>query len=328
MKPLSIALLCLFVMTPFLVMADIRCDAVTAAQTLRTHYDQILDTAVSDAAQQMALQYTRDAQAGTVVADGEPVSDLSVEAFFTAFCDGMGANTQTARERLRIHVPVIVVASRDSARLYMPRAVRSAEGKTACRHVCVNIMPYPYSYGMGDRTILFTTGTDIYMGDPLQGVGWTTHWQDAPVGERFADEATFEAARLRALRDTVACQLEMGLALAATSDVAGRFDLPAGRSAAFRNAVSDGGLFVFVEGLPVGSTESYQTFAFGGARVAAREPVVGWHSASAAWYCTEDCGELLARLGKGLIQPDDLRHFSNKEEAASEGFRPCPFCCP
>ncbi len=176
--------------------------------------------------------------------------------------------------------------------------------------------------------MLFTTGKEILVGDPSQGTVRTAHWQDTPVAELFAGESAFEAARLRALRDAISSQLELGLSLASASGDAGRFDLPAGHSAAFRNAVADGGLFVFVQGLPVGTTDTYRTFAFGGARVVAREPVVGWRTPEDAWYCVADCERLMAGINGGTVQPDDLCHFSSPEEAAAEGFRPCPVCRP
>jgi hypothetical protein len=348
MKPLSIALLCLFIMAPFLVMADIRCDALMAAQTLRSHYDRVLDTAVSDAARQMAGQSTGDTRSGVVQPDasmpnGPSAADLSVESFFASFCDGMGANTAASRERLRTHVPVIVMATRTGARLYMPRTVLAPDGQSSCRHVCVNVAPYVFQQAAAGQNategqdategtdallVLFTTGKEILVGDPSQGTVRTAHWQDTPVAELFAGESAFEAARLRALRDAISSQLELGLSMASASGDAGRFDLPAGHSAAFRNAVADGGLFVFVQGLPVGTTDTYRTFAFGGARVVAREPVVGWRTPEEAWYCVADCERLMAGIYGGTILPDDLCHFSSPEEAAAEGFRPCPVCRP
>ena len=339
MKPLSIALLCLFILAPFLLMMEVRCDALMAAHSLRAHYDMVLDNAISDAADQMALHAS---EAGYADASALRIaSNMAVERFFASLCDGMGANTQGSRDRLRAHVPVIVVASREEALLYMPRSVEAGDGAGTQQYLCLYAVPYAFQVDEDSPLVLFTMGSGIHVLNRETGesghADWHAFGENGQMREHtdtlgmiplFESVATYESRRLKTIRDVVTQQLDTGLRLLSATQPTGQFDLPASKAAAFRNAVSDVGLFAFVQGLPVGTEQAYQTFAFGGGRVVRREPVTGWVLGEDKRYCAPDCPLLMEHMAAGTLPLDDIRYFSSPREAAAEGYRPCSCCHP
>lgn len=339
MKPLSIALLCLFILAPFLLMMEVRCDALMAAHSLRAHYDMVLDNAISDAADQMALHASETGYADA--SELRLASDLAVERFFASLCDGMGANTAVSRDRLRTHVPVIVVATREEALLYMPQSVEADDGSATRQYLCLHAAPYALQVGEGSPLVLFTMGSGIHVLSRETGESGHADWHAfSENGQRrdnigtletlplFESVEEFESRRLKTIRDVVTQQLDTGLRLFSDTQSNGQFDLPASKAAAFRNAVSDVGLFAFVQGLPVGSEQTYQTFAFGGGRVVKREPVTGWAVGEDKRYCAPDCPLLLEHMAGGTLTPDDFRYFSSPREAAAEGYKACSGCRP
>ena len=342
MKPLSIVLLCLFVMAPFLLMMEIRCDSLTAVQSLRTHYDSVLDNAISDAAQQLA-NHSAAADYGNDN-DMDFDADLAVEMFFSSLCNGLGAQSQEAQDRLRERVPVVVVALRDQALLYLVRKTENHTLGSQYRHACVQVVPYMQMAPETEPLVLFSMGPEVRIMSRINGAAYLGDWHQfdedgllyeesdtADIATRkpmlFETEATFSASRMRAVRDAITRQLETGIAVTTRTDATGILNLPVIKDASFRNAVTGVGLFAFVKGLPVGTQQEYQTLAFGGGRVVHREPVTGWEQSGQRRYCSPDCAELLEALEQMLIV-DTVRYFSNSHEAALEGYMPCSHCRP
>ena len=345
MKPLSIVLLCLFVMAPFLLMMEIRCDALAAAQSLRSHYDAVLDNAVSDAAQELA-HHTQAAGYGSESGTGMEIeADLAVELFFSSVCSGLGAESPHAQDRLRERIPVIVVAMRDQALLYL---VRKAEGQpqgSRYRHTCVRVVPYAQNLEKTGPLVLFSMGREVRVLNSINGGISSGDWHQydemgclieenaalqatSKLSRLFETEEAFSNSRLRAIRDTITDQLETGMQVSTMADATGLVKLPAIQDASFRNAVTGVGLLAFVKGLPVGTQQAYQTLAFGGGRVVQRKPVTGWEADGQKRYCAPDCPVLLSVLPADTAAANGLRHFSNAQEASAEGYRPCTHCRP
>lgn len=328
MKPISIVLLCLFAMAPFLLMAEVRSNALTAALSLRSHYDAVIDNALSDTADRLAASVT-----GHGYSDVEAIhvdADLAVEEFLDALADGLGAETASARARIAGKVPVMVVALHDSAVLYALLPVPDEEGQARFRHVCFPEVPYVWNDTKNACLIGFTMSSEVRVFDRETGETDVLSWQEAQVGgtQLFASEEDFVALRLRTLRDVVTGLMENGLQLSQPEGQHGSFDLPAAQDAAFRNGIRDVGMFAFLQGLPVGSEKTYQTFAFGGGRIVRRKPVTGWSNQGRRIYCRADCDDLLQAMGVPGFEMNDLRYFANPEEAASEGYAPCSLCRP
>ena len=368
MKPLSIVLLCLFVMAPFLLMMEVRCDSLTAVQSLRTHYDSVLDNAISDAAQQLANHSTAVGYEDDGGMDFD--ADLAVEMFFSSLCSGLGAQSQYAQDRLRESVPVVVVALRDQAMLYLVRKMENQIIGSQYRHVCVQVVPYTQMAADTKPLVLFSMGPEVRVLNRITGTTYMGDWHqfdeeglfyenNGPADfatrkpDLFETEAVFSASRMRAVRDAITLQLETGIAVATRPDATGTdatgtddtgtdatgtgatgthatgvLNLPVIKDASFRNAVTGVGLFAFVKGLPVGTRQEYQTLAFGGGRVVHREPVTGWEHSGQPRYCSPDCQELLEALVEAAFPADTLRYFSNSQEAAQEGYMPCSHCRP
>lgn len=340
MKPLSLAILCLFILAPFLIMTRIRCDALAATQSLRAHYDAVLDTAVSDASESLAWQMTGSGYADPV---GDPLSEaLAVETFFSSLGDGLGITGEASMDRLRSRVPVVVVAGRTQANLYLvcPSMTEGESGHS--RHVCLQSVPYAWERAPGELLVMFTMGDEIRVVNQLSGNPTTGHWQmyssdgQMSTGENvsvvsrlFQSEEAFTGHKLRVIRDVVRSLLEKGILLSTRQEEMGTLLLPTSQDAAFRNAIADVGIFAFVRGLPVGSSREYQTYAFGGGRVVCREPVTGWENAGRKVYCSPACPVLRAALGAPPEgEAERFSYYSTPAEAAEQGYAPCVHCRP
>ncbi len=357
MKPISLAILCLFAMAPFLLMTDIRADSLAKSLELRAYYDAAIDNAISDAAWIMAGSVREGA--GYASGGGLQVDEeAAVSAFFEILSAGLGASgIPSAEARVRAHVPVLVTVGPESAVLRVQAAHLDGNGILVTSPVRMPGKPYSWDPGDGRHFVRFTMGTDVQVYDrldnTLQQASWT-HFSEALPGLRTEEE--FAAKRLDTVTRVVQSLLEEGMALAkagksdipaAADDVlavtglqAGiiadfpeggsgfHFDLPKTEEAAFRRAVSDVGMLAFVQGLPVGGDKTYDTFAFGGGRVIRRTQVAGYLWDERFLYCRTDCRLFLERSTQAGFDADAIRFFATAEEAAAEGYEPCPVCRP
>ena len=357
MKPISLAILCLFAMAPFLLMTDIRSDSLAKSLELRAYYDTAIDNAISDAAWTMAGS-VRDG-AGYGSAGGLQVEEeAAVSAFYETLAAGLGAlGIPSAEARVRSHVPVLLTVGKESAVLRVQAAHLDRNGILVTELVRMPGKPYSWDPGDSRHLVRFTMGTDIQVYDRLDNTlqldSWTRFAETLPG---LRTEEGFASKRLETVTRVVQSLLEEGMALvmsgssnipatvddvlAVTGPHAGvivdlpgggsrfRFDLPKTEDAAFRRAVSDVGMLAFVQGLPVGGDKTYDTFAFGGGRVIRRTQVAGYLWDERFLYCRTDCRLFLERSGQAGFDTDALRFYTAAEEAAAEGYEPCPVCRP
>lgn len=357
MKPISLAFLCLFAMAPFLLMANTRSDFLSKNLEMRAYYDTAIDNAISDAAWTMAGSSGESGGYG----GGEGLradDEAAVAAFFDSLYAGLGASgIPSAEARVRAHVPVVVTVGSQGAVLLVQSPHLDAKGFLVTSQVRMPRRPYSWDPGDGRHLVRFTMGTDIQVYDRVDDILRTENWNYFSTElPRMRTEEEFAARRLETVTRVVRNLLEEGIALAAESasevpdaaddvlPVSGpnagipstlpgsgsgfRFDLPGIGDASFRRAVSDVGILAFVKGLPVGGNSTYDTFAFGGGRIIRKIQVDGYPWDFRLFYCRTDCPLYLERLSSPLFEMDAARFFSTAQEAAAEGYEPCPVCRP
>ncbi len=351
MKPISLAMIALFVFAPFLMLAKIQTDFLQKTLMLRQHYDTAIDNAVSDAAFVLAgsvRMQTSDTEAHRFEADAQE----ALVAFFDSLSNGLGAAGDVMSEsRVRSHVPVVLAVGYQGLILYTNSQYKDAQGVVVSGPVVFPEKPYIWVPEDGRKPVLFTMGSDVILYNDGQ-VSPSSYLKAAALYPEFSDREQFDTMRLSAIAKTVRDALSQGLSLAAmTPDVLhssadgleafrqGRvqnlyrtesgsafLQLPTADDAAFRRAVSDVGLLAFVQGLPVGGNKDYSTFAFGGGRVVKRNGVVGYAWDSRLLYCVEDCVEFQKVSADPAFDLNTMVFFAGPEEAALEGYEPCPDC--
>ncbi len=357
MKLISLAFICLFAMAPFLLMADIRSDFLSKSLDMRSYYDAAIDNAISDAAWVMAGSVREGAGYGS--GEGMQTDEqAAVMAFFDSLYAGLGATGIPAAEaRVRAHVPVLVTVGPHGASLLVQTPYLDGNRVLVTNRVRLPARPYSWDPGDGRHFVRFTMGTDIQVYDRLEDTLRTEPWMNFPsLFPGLQSEDDFASRRLAAITRVVRSLLDEGIALAmagtarvrdtaddvlpvsgpnagvpAVAAEAGygfRFDLPGTGDAAFRRAVSDVGVLAFVQGLPVGGDRTYDTFAFGGGRIIRKTQVVGYSWDSRFFYCRPDCPLYLERLTSPVYESSAARFFPTAQEAAAEGFEPCPACRP
>ena len=354
MKPISLVFLCLFAMAPFLLMAEIRSDVLARTLELRSHYDAAIDNALSDASQVLALSVSgNNGYAASSGVSGD--AGKAVEAFITSLACGLGASAdESGKARVRLHVPVIVSVGPDGAELFSVLPIRGSDGVRLCRTVRLPAVPYAWTSTDGLRIVRFTLGDAIDVAEIGTGVVVSGHWRDMGADlPELATEKGFRSLRTEVVAGVVRSLLESGLEMAAAADAGGpddpmeeagmgalaassvfgldngvttRFDLPNIEDATFRRAVSDVGLLAYVKGMPVGFDRTYDTFAFGGARVVRRQAVAGYMWEQRRIYCRSSCPTYAARSGTSAFQQDSLHWFADSREAAMAGYSACSDC--
>lgn len=327
MKPISLSLLCLFVMSPFLFMADVHVDMLARKVELKAHYDNVVDNAAMDAAHGMAMTV---AEGGGYVSTTGIMSntDYGVEVFFDSLSHGLGIqNTESTEALIRSRVPVLVVVGAEYAVLYVSMFIKDDDGIAKLR--TVKLPPRPYSHNLNDENsvVNFTMGETIHVADLDTGELSSSEWYNWNSNTRlFISKENFVNMRLKAISATVTKLLDDGMILAGFGGGFKFFDLPLTEQASFRRAVSSVGLLAYIKGLPLGSDATYDTYAFGGGRIVKREQIVGYDFETAKVYCVFDCDLYAQRLKESSILADEITIFSSGREAAQNGYNPCLLC--
>jgi len=352
MKPISLVFLCLFSMVPFLWMADIRSDVLARSIELRAHYDAAIDNALSDAAQVLAASVS-DGRGYAASSGVSGDAGQAVDAFVASLTAGLGASPDEAGKALvRRHVPVIVSVGPDGANLYVCLPVRGVDGVRLYRTVCLPAAPYAWASKDGRHIVRFTLGDNVDVAETGNNEVTSGHWRECGSAvQELVTEQGFRALRTDVVAGVVRSLLESGLDMVEAANapdaplgngqqgnpadrmVSGRkdgavtrFDLPDIEDATFRRAVSDVGLLAYVHGMPVGYDRTYDTFAFGGARVVRRQAVAGYLWEQRRIYCLDSCPTFTARTGSPGFLSESLQWFADSREAAMAGFMPCPDC--
>jgi len=359
MKPISLAFLCLIAMAPFLLMAGVRADMLEKGLVLRTQYDAAIDNAISDASWVMAATVQGNAgYAGSrgVITNG----DAAIVAFFDSLYAGLGAaNIPAAEARVQAHVPVLLLVGNEGASLLVRSRCTDLNGVLVDKTIRLPERPYLSATDVGTGVIRFTLGDVVEVMNPDDGVIHATSWKE--MGEEipaFSQQESFDEMRLDAVTKVVRELLEAGLEMTSQetgtmpdsaeavlpihgaaagifSHAAGiaadgryRFNLPRTDEAEFRRAVSQVGVFAFVQGLPVGGDKTYDTFAFGGGRVTRTAGVVGYLFEGRFLYCEPGCPFYRRIASDAGFDADTIRFFSSAREAAAEGYQACSQCRP
>ena len=351
MKPISLAMLALFVFAPFLLMLNIRSDFLIKTLEVRQHYDTAIDNAISDASYVLANS-VRMGPENTLETGLQADSHEAVVAFYDSLSKGLGTvDISASEERLHAHVPVLITVGNKGATLYVHGTYVNSQNKTVVGQVILPERPYQYIPEDGRPILWFTMGTDVYYYDPSVLELRKTHYDSLiEVYPELAGNEGFETIKLSAITNTVQALLTEGMIFSGTSpefipDFAqevfplsrngdtyywntiksstfSRFSLPKTDNASYRRAISDIGILAYIKDLPVGGNRSYSTFAFGAGRVAVRRGVVGFLWDSRLLYCDSDSLLFADVSAQSSFNSDTMVFFSSAQEAAAGGYQP------
>lgn len=252
--------------------------------------------------------------------------EKAVEQFFTSLYANLGIIGQSVpEEELKRYIPVILVTERDGFYIYYSEAVEKEGEKLLIKRWSEKI---PYVYEDEKAVCCFTLDNYVRIYDKKSNTVIEGDYRDLEESAPFSffrDKELFDEVR----RNTVVNELEKNMEdyINYYNDIAGqfgityRFWLPGIDRTDWDRTIDDVSLFVVFQGYPynVSSMDTYNRYAFGGARIKKSGEYYITESKGKQFYHRENCTELT----DSLKEP-----YYKKEECAKAGAFPCSKCIP
>lgn len=333
MKLTSLAIVFVIIIAPFLLIAQLQTKTIHEDSKLRVYYDSILDNAVQDAAWTLSSYQTQMSydEGFTFENARQATVDTLFDSMYFAF--NVYGNT-SGMARVNGCMPLVIFLEADG---FVPYVLHEYVGAGGYRIIDYSWYPKRHYIGtvLSDRFVVRYTLTDqVYVYDQTNGTETSGSYQDyAAAITQFADAGSFENLRLAAVSSAIEkdinyfirqlnqLNLKMGIGYS--------FHFPRIEDADWNRALLDEGLLVFAQGFPVLTGKRYETYALGGARLLRKQPLVGYTYNSIKRYCKETCTYYLNTVSTDpVFDANTLQFYSTREEAASNGYYPCPICKP
>jgi len=333
MKPISIAVVFVIIILPFLFITGQQAEIAKEDLKLRCYYDYVIDNAVQDAAfmlSQRAGQLTYGENP-----DNSSLKDLLVKDFFDSLYYAFNVyGNKTLMARIESYVPVLVYLEWDGFSLYAIKSFKNEQGITEVRHVWLTKKHYVGEV-LDDRySIRYTLSDHVYIYDRVShSVLEGNYYSFQDRIPSFNDQQKFYDLKLASIRRSIEKELEMYMEeykeLAGSRRLSVDFSFPSVDQGDWKRALEDQGLLIFAQGFPVLRGQKYEHYALGCARIVRRALLVGYHYDIRKLFCKNSCDfyhrEVEASPG---FDAENIIYFNNAYDAASDGFSPCPKCRP
>lgn len=298
---------------------DIRFDQLEAVTEKTNAYNTAIDNAVDD-----GCYFLVEEDSSRVLHINK---EKAAEQFFTSLYANFGVIGEAAlEEQLRRYVPIILVTDRDGFYMNYSEVIEK-DGEKLLKRRWSEKIPYVYE---DDKIICcFTLDDYVRIFDKTSNTiieGDYRDIKDSIACAFLQEEGIFDETR----RNTVINEIikNMDIYINYYNDIAGQFGitykfwLPGIDMTDWDRTIDDISLFVIFQGYPyqAGSLDTYNRYAFGGARISKARNYYITEDAGKRYYHRDDCTELT----KGVLSET----YYSKEECAKNHAFPCLKCMP
>lgn len=333
MKLISISIIFVIIIFPFLFIAGQQSDILMEDYKLRSYYDNVIDDAIQDAAFVLSQKGTDLSYSDT--SNINTTKELAATTFFDCLYHSFDVyGNEASMAKVDACVPILIFLERDGFYLYALNSYMGQEGYTIVDHCW-----YPFMHYIGDElldrySVRYRLDEYVYVYDNVDKVLYEGDYESfRDQIEYFKDPQMFQNLRLSAVQRSVTDALknytEEYNRWAKGRSLSVEIELPSVTDADWARAITDEGILVFAQGFPVLKGDSYKHYALGGARVIRKEPLVGYTYRGQMYYCRVQCRYYLNDvINDPTYDPENIIYFSNAYEAAKSGYHPCPCCRP
>lgn len=332
MKLTSFAIIFIIIISPFMLISQIRMRMMKEDRKLRAYYDQVLDNAVQDAAHQISRYRGETIEGSGTTMHGARELAMSV-LLDSLYCSFNVYGNPTGMAKIKGRVPVIIFLEADG---YVPYALDEYEGPGGYRIVDYCRYPkraYSGSGASGRYVIRYTLTDDVSVYDVQSGEERRGSYADfSDIISNFSSREGFELERLAAVSRAI--EKDLGFFTGQFNEISGKigvtytFRFPRIDDADWIRALTDEGILVFAQGFPVITGGVYECNAFGGARVLRRPDIVGYEYQGRKVYCRDACDSFHSAMQDPLFDQIGINYYTDAREAASNGYYPCGECRP
>lgn len=333
MKPISIAIIFIIIILPFLFITSQQSEIAKEDSMLRTFYDSVIDNAVQDAAIMLSLRAGQLTYGENI--DNSSLKNLVVNDFFDSLYYAFNVyGNKTLMARIEAYVPVLIYLEWDGFSLYAIKSFKNEQGYTEVRHCWI---PKKHYIGevLHDRySIRYTLSDHVYIYDQeSSSFSQGDYYSFKDIIPSFNDQQLFNNLKLGSIKRSIEKEFEMYLEeyrnLAGSRSLSVDLKFPSIDHDDWKRALEDQGLLVFAQGFPVLQGQKYEHYALGCARIIRKGILVGYQYDNRSLYCKTTC-EFYREEAENHPEFDseNIIYFNNAYEAAAEGFYPCPVCRP
>lgn len=281
MKPLSVILIFLVIVTPLIISMDARQDLADTNAKLHQQYTNDFQAAVDDAAAYLArfesqqvttaIRYQREKQ----IEFDEDM--LNVFYYNLALKYGIESNP-VAIQNLKLHMPAMVMFRYNGYVLVTLEDAANPNGQHELKPVFWPVRPYTYSlqngnilsFTLDDQAQVYDVRTNQFIEGSYDELRYQTDL--SPLN----DIHSFRQVRQKTVTDLVekdlAGAINRHMELVKRMDLNIQFTLPKGLE---EQSIKDVGFMAFVQGYPLPNGQKFEAFAFGGGQVVLRNAYVG-----------------------------------------------------
>lgn len=322
MKITNLAILFTLILLPFLFIHAQNVNWQREAQETEHMYDLYLGTAVKDATTILSMSPMKDGDRHISDVQFDLNLDEAIKVFSKSLTQNFGADKNVYSEKhVLSYVPAVVVIDYDGFYMWVLDEYTDASGTRHLGHVWRAKIPYAYADANGN-SVSFTL--DDYVHIFVQSSGqWTEGTFDELSGKTpvdiLNDRELFERMKkqtiMNLLQDNLEYYINRHAQLVYNIGIKYTFTLPYIDDDTWVNSISDVGMLAFMQGIPVGTRE-YNNFAFGGAKLLRKSPVIGTtrNSDGKRYYFDSRCS-----IPVGYTR---IEVFQSKFDAAKAGYIP------
>lgn len=321
MKITDWAIVFVLLVSPILWINYLHTGDLREAHRLQHRYSSALRTAVQDAAYALNLNELQQFEAGYSSAKFmRSDKEEALSAFMQTLSINLGIeDDRLAQEALMTYIPAIAIIEYDGYSIYaLDESENEQTGWPEISHRWRPKKPYVYSDQFGN-SVAFTLDDTVTAYESMTGKwhrGRQSELQGMTAIPLLQDTKAFEqvrrAAIVRGIQDDLAGYINRHNEYALRLGVDYLFTLPILSQEDWSNTISDVGVIVFLQGIPVGDFY-YNNYAFGGGRLVQSRKLLGGmdEATGIKYYFPEAC---LSRYRVEQI-------FTNAREAALAGYR-------
>ncbi|MEA1974503.1 MAG: hypothetical protein U9N10_02960 [Bacillota bacterium] len=325
MKITDLAIVFILFTIPFFILVEIRSDNLEYISYKQVEINRMLDTAIEDGI-------------SALVQDDDINKNRAVDAFFRSLFINFNILDNTSlKNRLSNYIPVIVVVENDGFNILSLQEFSNVIGKKEMKMIWNPKVLYSYSDDKFIYQFFLDDKLNVYEKESMKlykGTNKTICEEIDVSNSILEDEAIFNSVKkreiIRLLQRDINYEINKQNDIIKNLGIDYYFSLPVITNDDWTNTISDIGMLVFFQGLPIGNQgDRYSNFVLGGSKLLKSKKyyVVTNINTGKKEYHTKDCIILKDVKLDIKMNPEDtifiVEEFNTKFEAAKTGAFPC-----
>ncbi len=319
MKLTNLCILFIILEVSIITAINTRINHLTGIYSKTVEYNKALDSSVDDGTMDLVEV---DSKRNIVLN-----KEKAVDQFFNSLYANFGVmDNGILQRRLREYIPIILITDENGFYIYyMDQYVEQGEVVLGDRWS----EKYPYIYEdngfiykftLGDMVTLYNKDTQEFITGNYKELG--TIYTESIMAKKDIFDSIRRTAIIHAIEVKMNYYINKYNHMASQFGITYQFWLPIIDRADWYRTIDDISMFVIFQNYPynAGSLDTYNRYAFGGARITKSHLYYIKNLNSIKYYHKENC--------RYLTVNGQENWYYTKEECALEGAFPCPYCNP